>query len=113
MSLPFFGVFPIYRNLLLVQFFPQLAVTFECHHLPGSQHHILSRGRIPAFALLFIFHAEITKAENHHIIAGFQRLFDELQQYFHCFNRLFTSEPVSLCHCIDDVGFGEGAGLWH
>jgi hypothetical protein len=24
-----------------------------------------------------------------------------------------TIESVSFCHCVDDVGFGEGAGSWH
>ena len=44
---------------------------------------------------------------------GGYRPFSESYQQVEGFNRLFTGESGSFCHCIDDVGFGEGAGYWH
>jgi hypothetical protein len=59
---------------------------------------------------LFLFHTEFTEAGNQYVIAGFQGMFNKLQYYLDGFNRLFTGESLSFCHCVDDVGFDEGAG---
>jgi len=100
----------IYRSLLLVQFFPQLHGALESDHFPWSQHQVLSCRRIPASSFLFLFHTEFAEAGDQYIFSGCQGLFDELQQYFDGINRPFTGESVSFCYCVDDVGFGEGAG---
>ena len=80
---------------------------------PRPQEHVLAGGRVPAFPLVLLFHAEFAEAGDQHVVAGFQRLLDEFQDGFDSLARFFTAEAVGCSHRVYDIGFGEGAGLGH
>ena len=85
----------------------------EGNDLAGSEHHIFAGGRVPAFSLRLLLHAEFAEAGDQHVVAGFQRPLDEFQDGFNRFVRFFAGEAVAGGYSFDNVGFGEGAGLGH
>ena len=97
------------NKLIVVNLLFQLPRAMECDYLPGSQHHGLAGDWIPAASFLFLFHTEFTKTGYQNVFAGFQGSFDQLQQYFHGFNRLYTGKSVCFYHRVDNFGFGKGA----
>ena len=50
-----------------------------------------------------MFYAEFAEAGDEHVVAGFERLLDELQDGFNGFARFFAGEAVAGG---DDAGFG-------
>ncbi len=97
-------------KLIGVNLLPQLPLALKCDDLPWCQNHSFSAGRIPASSLTFLFQAEFSETGDQHDTAGFYGLFDKFQQNFDGFNRPFTGESISFCHCVYNVGFCEGAG---
>lgn len=66
-----------------IDHFPQFTRTLEGYHPPFSEHHILARGWIPAFAGGFIFDTKFSKTGYQKILPGFQGFLDQLQEAFH------------------------------
>jgi len=94
-------------HLLVVYLIPQLPRTFEGHHAPCSQHHILAGCRIPAFSLTLLIDTKLPEPADKHVLTGCEGEFDEFQEGLDHFDGLIELASGFLDESFNNIVLSE------
>ena len=88
-----------------VNFFSQFPRALESNHPSSPEDQVITRRRVSASTLFFIFDAKFAKPGDQNILIFFQRAFNNFQKGFNDIDRLFLGK-AKLMYRSNDIAFG-------